>query len=72
LLSGYYTTWLHAAEENRWLKYHHENMQSFATFVLKEVTFGKPESVLCFVHQLRSTVTVVMQEIVLRIVQVGA
>jgi hypothetical protein len=46
-------------------------MQSFAIFVLKEVTFGKPESVLCFVHYLRSTVIVVMQEILLRIVQVG-
>ena len=47
-------------------------MQSFAMFVLKEVTFGKPESVLCFVHYLRSTFIVVMQEIVLLVVQVGA
>jgi hypothetical protein len=46
-------------------------MLSFAMFVLRKVAFGKPGSVLCFVHYLRSTVIVVMQEIVLCIVQVG-
>ena len=36
-----------------------------------KITIGKPERVLCFVRYLRSTVIVVMLEIVLCNIQVG-